>query len=622
MAKTKTLKYETILTFRKILHLVLGTTILSIVLFAGSYPILQVFTIILGGLYLFTTETLPIDMTALLIMILVIISGIITPSEGLSGFSSSATITVLCMFILSAGVERTGMINHLGHICMRFAGNSHIRQLLIISLIIGPISGFLNNTAAVAIFLPLVIHMAKESKIPVTKLLIPLSFISMLGGTLTLLGSSTNILANASMEQQGLKPLGIFDFSKVGIIILIVGVIYFITIGRFLLPSRKHEDEDDSGIPNTFLASIKVKEGSILIGKTIQETNFQEKNEVKAVKLIRGEKSYIKAITRKEILEGDVIVINGTQNKIAAFDDENKKETLIVDFDNPQRRIPTGKIMKILIKSSHYFHNKSASEINFWDRYGIAPTGIHRDKINTMRLRDLTLTHGEILLVKVAQRNISKIKKSSEFLILEEIEDEFDPEKTRYAIGIAVLVIGLAALNIVPIVVSALIGVFLMFATRCLRTQEVYESVNWDIIFLLAGVIPLGIAMQKSGGADLIANTLITFSDNASPIILLGTFYLITTLLTEIISNNAAVVLLIPIAASVATKLGLNPTAFTLVVMFAASTSFLSPVGYQTNTIVYASGNYRFSDFIKVGAPLNIILLFVTTFLIYHFFGL
>jgi di/tricarboxylate transporter len=603
--------------WKSFFRIVIFATFLVSLFFVGD--MVRVFMIIGMALYLFTTELLPVDMTALLIMLMLILTGLVSPDEGFSGFSNAATLTVLSMFILSAGVERTGLIKKLGGYLFKFAGSSMTRQILVIALFIGPISGFLNNTATVAIFLPMVVSLGLQAKTPITKLLIPLSFISMLGGTLTVIGTSTNVLASSLLTQYDMRPLGMFEFTQIGVIVLIIGVVYFLTIGRFLLPTRENEATEEDFLPDQFLATIRIDHGSRFIGKSVKQLDFETKFNLRVLKIVREEKAFIKALETQPIQENDLLVVSGDTQRIMDFD-RRKKET-VVAFDHPERRRTRGRIVKIIMKSN-FFHQKTISEIKFWRRYNIALLGIHREELHPGHISNLKLQHGEVLLVKVSQTNLKRLRKSRDFMILEEVEGEYREDKSVHALVIIGGVVALAALNILPIAVSAMLGVLVMFLTKILRPFEVYDSVTWDVIFLLAGVIPLGIAMQKSGAADLIANTIVAYSGFMTPLVLLMVFYGLTTVLTEIISNNAAVVLLIPIGISVADKLDLNPIAFVLAVMFAASTSFLTPVGYQTNTMIYGSANYKFSDFIKVGGPLNLILLFVTSYLIYHFFGL
>jgi di/tricarboxylate transporter len=606
------------LTLRLVLEVAMVLAALFAIFLAGD--VTSVFIIITVALYFFTTEALPVDMTALLVMLLVILSGIVTTQEGFSGFSSPATIAVLCMFILSAGVEKTGVINKLGGMISKYAKNSYSKQISFIAVLIAPVSGFLNNTAAVAIFLPMIVQMSAKLRTAATKLLIPLSFLAMMGGTLTLIGTSTNILASETLAQSGFEPLGMFEFTHIGVVVLLIGIVYFLTIGRFLLPSRGAEAQKDKLLPDHFLSSVKINKGSRLIGKTVKSLHFESKFGLKVLKLVRGRTSYVKGLSDREFAEGDVLIVSGDEQSVINFD--GAKKGTLVPLDSFDRRMPNGKIVKVMIKSANFLHRKTLGSVNFWKRYSVSVIGIHREDVDPGHVSNMTLKNGEVLLVRTSGVNLKKLRKSKDFMVLEEVEDAYDESKTLVAVGIVGVVVVLAALNILPIAVAALVGVLLMFVTKCLNPDEVYDAVNWDVIFLLAGVIPLGLALQNSGGADIIADAVVKSSEFLSPLLLLMVFYLITTLLTEIISNNAAVVLLIPIGLSVADKLELNPTAFVLAVMFAASTSFLTPVGYQTNTMIYGAGNYKFSDFIKVGAPLNLILLVVTTLLISHFFGL
>ena len=615
-----------LLNLKKILLIIFCASLilLTIEILILASPVLKVAIIILWALYLFTTEKFPVDITAMLIMIVLIVSKLVTPEQGVSGFSNTATITVLCMFILSAGIEKTGIIQKIGNMVFGFVGDSEVLQLLMISIIIIPLSGFVNNTAAVAIFLPMILSLSHKSKTPATKLLIPLSFISMLGGTLTLLGTSTNILASSILEKSNLEGFSMFEFIHIGAIISITGVLYFTFIGRFLLPSRKNTDTKEEKIASQFLAELQIQKGSKFIGKTLKDSKFSEKFEVEVVKIIRGKKSFVRNMHNQDLFEDDVIVIYGNEQRIIELD-ERENEKILLNFDSTNRRISTGtsKIVKVLIKGTHRTQNKTFEQLGFRRRYPASVIGMHREdsEVITQRIADLKLKSGEVFLVKVAQSNLQALQQSNELMLLEEIEQEYDPRKMGSAILIMSAVVLLAAFNVLPIMVSALVGVFLMFLTKCLNPNEIYRSVAWDVVFLLAGVIPLGIAIQESGAANLVATSIASASFFFSPLIILGLFYLTTTILTQILSNNAAVVLLMPIAISVAQNVeGLGIKALSLAVMFAASTCFLSPVGYQTNTMVYGAGNYKFSDFLKVGAPLNLILLFLTTFLIYYFF--
>jgi di/tricarboxylate transporter len=593
-----------------------------------TVEIFLVFLVVAGALYLFVTEKLPVDMTAFLILITLMLLGLKFPesfpdiSEGLSGLASPATITVLAMFVLSAGVQKTGIIHILGRRVFSFAGDSEVRQILVIVLLVAPISGFINNTAAVAIMLPMVIDLAHRSGTPATKLLIPLSFFGMLGGTLTIIGTSTNILAISIVRETGEYPeVGLFAFTKLGIIVLLIGFAYFVFAGRFLLPNRKTKstEGDLKGGEELFLTEVVVEKGGRLVGQTIRDSKFEVRNDVQVLKLIREKKSFIKNLDEKLMEEGDILLLRASEQRIIDLI-EKESVKLLPNFDEEARRLPAGKgkIIKIMLRGAGIFHDRSLDKVNFWRKFSAAVVGIQATDTTSQRLGSMKLQVGQVLLAQASLSSFQRMRYMKEVLLLETIEQEYNREKMWLALGIVFAVIMTSAVFSIPIVVSALAGVLAMVLTKCINTDEMYASINWEIIFLLAGVIPLGVAMQKSGAAEYLADGIVGISNNIHPIFLLGLFYLITTMLTEIISNNAAVALLIPIALSVAIELNVAPFPLVLAVMFAASTSFLTPVGYQTNTMVYGSANYKFFDFIKVGAPLNIILLFVTTFFIWH----
>ncbi len=588
-----------------------------------------VFGIILFALVLFITEKLPVDITSFLVMVSLLVLGLIFPDsfpsvrEGLSGLSNPATITVLAMFILSAGIQKTGIIHTLGKKVFSYVGNSEIKQISAIGLIVAPISGFINNTAAVAIILPMIKDLAKRSGTAATKLMIPLSFFGMLGGTLTLIGTSTNILASAILMDANIleHEIGMFEFTKLGLIVLAVGTLYLLTIGRFLLPERSEISDDDDNLTNRkntlYMTEVILKKNAKEIGKTLHETQFTKKTDIQVLKIIRGGRSYIKDLQYKTLEEGDILLIKGDKFHLLKIK-TRPGMNILSNFDETQRQysIKNTQIIKVALKNGKIFNGKTIKEIGFWEKFSVKVIGLHKEEATGGKLENSSVSAGDILLIQGSLANLKKLKEGNDFILLEKVEAEFQPEKMWTALSIISAVTLSSAFLGVPIVISSLIGVMAMVLTKCIDADAMYHMVNWKVIFLLTGMIPLGIAMQKSGAGDFLAGGIISVSGNISPFILLMIIYLVTTLLTEIISNNAAVVLLIPIVISITAALGLNPFAFSLAVMFAASTSFLSPVGYQTNTMVYASANYKFSDFIKVGAPLNLLLLLVTCFFI------
>ncbi|MEM1082062.1 MAG: SLC13 family permease [Pseudomonadota bacterium] len=596
-----------------------------------TFEIALVFVIIAGALYLFASEKLPLDVTALLILVTVMAipllfhsewmlargidleSAFPTVSESLSGLSSTATVTVLCMFILSGGVQRSGLVHLLGRKIFPLVGNSEVRQMLVIGILVGVVSGFINNTAAVAIAIPLVLDMAQRSKLSAARVLIPVSFFGMLGGTLTLIGTSTNILASAILADEPSvgRQLGMFEFSHLGLIVLGVGLLYFLTIGRWLLPKTDarplKRDEEEA-----FVIELSIPNGSRLVGQTLESAKFETHSGVGVMKLTRDESTWIKRALTTELERSDIIMVRATVRQIMDLIKEDMVDVLS-GFGDLRTARADGHFVPTLLRNRGVFNGRTARGVDFWKRYQGRLIGLDTKSVRSRRLAYEKLHVGEVVLLEIAKPALQRLQRNSDLVVLDEYEDDFDRKKMLIAGGIVAAVVLLAAFTPLPIVLTAIAGVIAMVASGGITKQDMYADVSWDVIFLLAGVIPLGIAMTKSGAAAWLSSLVVGMAEGWDPVYIVMVLYAITTLLTSILSNNASVVILVPVAISLAQMLGINPIPLVIAVMFAASNSFLTPVGYQTNTMIYGTGVLKFSDFPKVGAPLNIILMVVTS---------
>ena len=597
-----------------------------------TFEIALVFVLIAGALYLFASETLPMDVTALVILVTVtgipllfhsewlvargidLESAFPTVAEGLSGLSSTATVTVLCMFILSAGIQRSGLVHVLGKRFFPLIGTSEVRQLLIIALLVGPVSGFINNTAAVAMAIPLVINIARQRGTPVSRMLMAVSFFGMLGGTLTLIGTSTNILASAILKDQPAfgREIGMFEFSHLGVVVLGTGLLYFVTVGRWLMPSKDaapvaHEEEE------TYVLELGVPEDSPLLDRTLEEAGFRDRTGVEVLKLVRRNTTHIKRAEGIRIAAGDVLQVRASLREIMDLMTSDLVEVLS-EFGKPHRVRGDGTLVAVLLRDRVVFNGHTAAWVDFWERYRARLIGLGGKKApESRRLEKEELHVGESVLVEVSDSALYRLRRHPDLVVMGEFEDDYDRRNMWMAGSIITAVVALAVLTPLPIVVTALAGVVAMAVCGCIPREELYDSVSWDVIFLLAGVIPLGIAMSKSGAAEWVSGLLAAQAGGWHPVFVLMALYLVTTLLTEVVSNNASVAILVPVGISLAEILDLPPFPLVLAIMFAASTSFLSPIGYQTNTMIYGTGVYRFSDFARVGAPLNVLLMVVTS---------
>ncbi|WP_146417769.1 SLC13 family permease [Haloarcula hispanica] len=620
---------------------------------------LFVFAVIVAALVLFATEALPVDVTAIAVMVALMLAepvtvlavdlgllaepvyvlhqagdGISPLDRGLSGFASTATITVLAMFILSDGVQRTGIVQILGAKIASLTGDSETRQLGATVGLVAPISGFINNTAAVAILLPMVTDIAHKGKLSPSKLLLPLSYASMFGGMLTLIGTSTNILASQLSAELLGRPFSMFEFTQLGIIVTIVGTIYLLTVGRYLVPSRIPAEEDltEEFEMGEYLTEVVVREDSPLIGQTVEEALRVSEFDVDIVQLVREKRTFLEPFGQKTIRAGDVFAIRtGRDTLVDLLDVEGLDVIPEVEVGEAELEAANERknLVEVVVAPGSSLIGETLVSTSFRQRYDATVLALrHGQELYRQRMDHVKLRIGDTLLVQATPDSIDRLNRNNDFIVAQEVErPDFRRSKIPVAVGIVAAVVGVAALTPIHIVISALGGALAMVLTGCLRPSELYDAVQWDVVFLLAGVIPLGVALQETGGADLLAELFVmgagsVLTAGGGLAVVLGLMYLVTALLTNIISNNASVVLMIPVAIETAQQLNANAFAFVLAVTFAASTAFMTPVGYQTNLLVYGPGGYRFTDYLRVGAPLQAVFAVVTTLGIAYFWGL
>ncbi|WP_013324283.1 SLC13 family permease [Gloeothece verrucosa] len=588
--------------------------------------------VLIIALIAFVAEWLPVDLTAMSVAVVLILLKLVSPEEGISGFGNSATITVMAMFILSAGITRTGIIQIVRDLLMKWGGKNSSQQILVMGMIVGPITAFINNTAVVAIFLPIVEEWCKQRKISVSKLLMPLSYVTVMGGMITLVGTSTNILASGVSKQLGYGEFSLFQFSALGMITFVIGLAYLAFFAPRLLPDRKSASnkslEQDYQIED-YVSEILIPPRSSLIGQTLRQSGIQRKFDLAVLEIIHDDSHFPQPLADKVLSAGDILLVKGSRENLLKIKDERGIEIFAdVQFsqEEVEEEISTGaeKVAQVLILSNSRLIGSTLKDLRFRQRYNATVLAIRRgEELIRERLGKVPLRFGDLLLVQGPKESFIGFHTTRELLVLEEKDIEnLRKDKAWIALAIILGVVILAAFDWLPILVSSLLGVLLMIITGCLKPGEIYGAVRWDIIFLLAGLIPLGIAMENSGTTEWLANQLVAIGGHLSGYWILTFFYLITSFLTEILSNNAAVVLMIPIAVKVAQTLSLNPMAFMFAVTFAASNSYLTPIGYQTNTMVYGPGGYKFLDFTRVGLPLNIILTIATPVLIIWLYGL
>jgi di/tricarboxylate transporter len=572
-----------------------------------------------GAIAFFVTEKLRVDLVALSVLLALLLLGLISPENALYGFANPATGTVAAMFVLSAGLVRTGLVEWLARYIDKLAGKTRTQLILALCLTIAGLSAFVVNTATVAIFIPVAIVLAKTRRIPASHVLIPLSFASQFGGVCTLIGTSTNILVNSIAISNGLSGFGLFEFAPLGIVMSAIGIVYTIGVAGWLLPRRRttHEQTDRYRLVD-YLAELRVKEKSPLIGRTWEEGREKDARDVNLVKIIRDNKATWRASATK-IKDGDVLLVHGCADDLMKMKGKYKLETQADVVINDQKLSSDEvKLIEVLVPPRSKFEGRTLRSADFIGSYRCVVLGVQRrGKILRERLADIRLDSSDTLLLQCDSADVNRIMKSMDLVVTNELTElHLRRDRAAVALGLVALVVSLAAFGVVSILVAALVGSVGMVLFRCLTLEEAYQSIDWKIIFLLGGTIPLGLALQQTGTATWLVDTFMKPMVGMGPVAVLAGLYIMTAVLTEAMSNNAAAILLAPVALSLATALGVSPRPFLVAITFAASTSFATPIGYQTNTMVYAPGGYRFLDYTRIGVPLNIIFWITATILI------
>ena len=563
--------------------------------------------VLIGIVVLFVSEKYPLDIVAMLGLGVLLVLGLVTLQEGLSGFSNPATLTVGSMFVLGAGLQKTGATAAVGRLMVRFSRN-HYSALVVIMITITVMSAFVNNTAAVAVFIPLVTILAARRRISASKLLIPLSYASQFGGVCTLIGTSTNLLVSSISEQAGYGAFSMFEFSRMGLILFAAGITFFLLFGKWLLPDRQTPELSTAYHLGEYMTELRVLHGSPLVGRSVLESRLGEDHDITVLRVLNTEDDGW-APQRRVLQADDVLLVRGSLPDLIRLrgtmglridpDFEFRDETL---------QSEDLRLIQALVAPDSWLIGRTLKETDFRNHYKALVLAMQRkgEAIND-ELSSVVMSLGDSLLIQTHEAQVLNLRRDDDLIVLNEVPGSALRHKAPLAIGILAAVVGMAAFDVVPILVAALLGCVALVMTRILRPEDVYRSINWQVIFLLAGVLPLGIAMHTSGAAGFIAEQTVSLVGDMGPVAMLAALYLLTAVMTEVMSNAAAAVLLAPIAISTAAQIGVEPQPFLMAITFAASTGFSTPVGYQTNMMIYNPGGYKYTDFLRAGMPLNII---------------
>ena len=576
--------------------------------------------LLVATLYLLISERIPIDLTAIGIMVALMVSGILTPVQAVAGFANPAVITVGAMFLVSQAMIRTGVVGFIGQKVMDLTQGRAWLALLVVLLIVAVASAFINNTPVVVLFIPVVMSMSCRLGFSPSKYLIPISYVSILAGTCTLIGTSTNIIVSDLSAQYGYGTLSMFELAKVGLPLAIIGLVLIMLLGPRLMPDQGNstcELEDEP--KRRYLAELSIPRGSALVGLDPCTELAEKYPEIEVLELIRYSHIFHPCRDRVTIAPDDLLLVKGSPNDLNHIllgkDVELPAAENGLSFNGPDETL----MVELIIPPQSEMLGQHLRETRLARDEDLHIVAVERSGLHytEKKIKDIRLRIGDILLVWCRADRVDKFRGRSDWIVVEDVHHEIvHSRKAPLASAIFAAMVVTAATGMANIMVCALAAVFLMVLTGSLPLKEAYRALQSNILMLIAGTIALGTAMDQTGTSQYYAELFLGALQGWSPQLILGGFILLTSISTQVLSNNATAVLLLPIAISTATGLQVDPKPFIMAVCFGASACFATPIGYQTNLLVYGPGGYRFSDYLKLGIPLNLLVIFGGTVLV------
>ena len=580
--------------------------------------------LIVVALILFVLELFPIEVTAMLMLAVLLAFGIVSVDEAILGLSNKAVVTVGAMLVLGHALVKTGVLAAAADRLANATGSRAWLAMGLVLVVASVLSGFLSNTAVVAIFIPLLIDLCRRFHLSPSKFMLPLSYVSIAGGTLTVIGTSTNLLVSAIAEENGLEPFGMFEFSSLGIVLMFAGLVYVLVASPYLLPTRSTPEALTRQYEmRHYLTEVQVSATSELVGNTIEESAINREYDITVIAVHRGVDHVTENLRHLRIREEDVLVVRGSADGLTRFTSTKGIAPLSDARLSDAQIFEEGQfLVEAIVGRNSRLIGRTLEEIDFRQRIGAFVLAIRRggeilhDKIARTRLQ-----FADDLLLVAPEDRLARLRHTEDLIITSRVEFSTTLGGTNWAILVILpTVVILAALGVADILKGAIVGCILLLALRAMRPNEAYRAVDWSVLFLIAAFVPVGTAMQTTGTAAFLAQGILRVQsinpDVFTPLVILSVLYLLTSLLTQTISNNATAILMAPIAIQLAIELGVDARPFLIAVTFAASAGLMTPYGYQTNLMVMGPGGYRFMDFVRFGGPLTIVFWVLASLLI------
>ena len=589
-----------------------------------TFPIAVLLALVVIALVLFSFEWIESDVVALGLLLALIVTGLLPPRDAFAGFGSDTVLMVFALLVMTSALMRTGMVDLLARSILRHAGTGVNMLLAVIMIAVATLSAFISNTAAAALFLPIVMGIATKAKVSPSALLMPVAFASILTSSVTLISTSTNLVVSGLMTRTGQAPLGMFEMAPVGIAISVVGLIYMFFVGRWLIPHRAPATLLDEFEVRAYITEVLVLPESPLVGKTLADANLGRDLDLEVMRVLREPDTYLWPRRDMVLRAGDILLVKGARKDVLKV-----KDTVGIDIrpevtlSEPQLGMENVGLVEALVVPRSPLVGRTLRAVGFRERYRLQVLGLNRHGHNMLEKLGRTVLHvGDVLLVQGPKSAIARVADDGALSVLNAVEEpRIDRPRAWRATAIFVGSLTVAALNLAPLPVSVLAGAFLIFVTRCVNPAEAYREMEWRAVVLIACMLALGEAMMRTGTASYLAQLVIGATTDFSPVWLLGGFFILTVALTQPMSNQAAAAVILPIAVQTATHLQLNPRAFAIMIAVAASCSYLTPLE-PACLMVYGPGRYRFIDFVRVGAPLTVLIFIIAMLLVPRYWPL